>query len=586
MYQAFAVRISKVVLLLLFSIGYSQEAIDSEEALLRHQELTATMNAQFPVDDIKTFRRESFTEDELQEYLMKHFERMELLPFITDHITYKLDSYFHSGNWFYQIGLPEESIISNKEALKYYHQVSDELTKGTKEEFYVKVCFAYSALAENYARLSLNDSAAVYHLKNIDFAQSRNTPYYPSALNNLGLFHYWSKNETDTALVYFKKAFDITKAEFPNHYLIGSIRDNIADIYMDQGKTEEAGHLYGLNFDFYQHIINKDLKSLDMPRIISAGAQHMNATLKQDKLEDAQQTYFRLNSLINDPENKAWDYQKSMPEFLEAKSILLYKKGAFKEAYENEQYLNQLSDSLYQVSKDVDKRWLTATNDIVLDKIRLNYKMEQSIKENKIKNQRLKLYISASLSLLVITLLTSLFFSRRQHLINARNKRLLAEERLKYAAVQNEHLENEVAAKKRDLSDFAINLSQNQKWAELLANKIETLKATKGRQRKSLMDELEQEIKNKVNFDSENKEFYERLDKLSDAFYRKLKSKFPELSKTDKRLCSLIRLKINSNEIARLQNITIASLNTSRYRLRKKLNLAKEVDLDDFIQSL
>jgi DNA-binding CsgD family transcriptional regulator len=183
-------------------------------------------------------------------------------------------------------------------------------------------------------------------------------------------------------------------------------------------------------------------------------------------------------------------------------------------------------------------------------------------------------------------LLVFLYYRRRQGLINARNQQLLAEKTLENTNLKNHQLQFEIKSKQRDLTDFAINLAQNREWAEVLARKIDKLKATKGRQRKKLMDAFELEIRNKVNFDTENKDFYERLDKLSNSFYLKLRSEFPDLSKTDKILCSLIRLKIGSNEIARLQNITLASLNSSRYRLRKKFGLPKNVSLDDYIQSL
>ena len=136
------------------------------------------------------------------------------------------------------------------------------------------------------------------------------------------------------------------------------------------------------------------------------------------------------------------------------------------------------------------------------------------------------------------------------------------------------------------MSDFAINLTQNQEWAKVLANKINQLKTTKGRARKKLMDAFENEVHKKTTFDTNTKLFFARLDKLSDSFYSQLNSDFPDLSKTEKRLCSLIRLKIESRNIATIQNITLGSLNTSRYRLRKKLNLAKDVDLDGFIQNL
>ena len=80
--------------------------------------------------------------------------------------------------------------------------------------------------------------------------------------------------------------------------------------------------------------------------------------------------------------------------------------------------------------------------------------------------------------------------------------------------------------------------------------------------------------------------FFERLDKLSDAFYSQLMINYPNLSKNEIQLCSLIRLKMDSRSNATLQNITNAYLNTSRYRLRKKLELADDVNLDDFIQGL
>ena len=60
------------------------------------------------------------------------------------------------------------------------------------------------------------------------------------------------------------------------------------------------------------------------------------------------------------------------------------------------------------------------------------------------------------------------------------------------------------------------------------------------------MDDFETEVHKKTIFDTNTKVFFERLDKLSNSFYSHLNSDFPDLSKTEKRLCSLIRLKIES----------------------------------------
>tara|TARA_R110002049_G_scaffold85844_6_gene218269 strand:- start:720 stop:1370 length:651 start_codon:yes stop_codon:yes gene_type:complete len=216
----------------------------------------------------------------------------------------------------------------------------------------------------------------------------------------------------------------------------------------------------------------------------------------------------------------------------------------------------------------------------------LNFKIDKIKKDNKISKQRLKLWIVTLTSSCILILLLFLFLNRRQHLIIAKNKQLFAEQQWQFTTEKNAQLQSEIESKKRDLSDFAINLTHNQKWAKNLSGKIKSLKTASSKEQKSILDEVGQSIENKITVDSDNQQFYERLDKLNDAFYKELTAKFPNLSKNEIRICSLIRLKIDSRSIASLQNISLASVNTSRYRLRKKLNLTEDVDLDDFIQNM
>lgn len=175
---------------------------------------------------------------------------------------------------------------------------------------------------------------------------------------------------------------------------------------------------------------------------------------------------------------------------------------------------------------------------------------------------------------------------RKQQLVNAKNEKLLAEQKLKNSRLNVEKLNSEVKSKQRDLSNFALNLTQNQEWVQRISAKLEQINSAKPSAKEQLFKEFEMEFRNKTTYDKDTKIVYERLDKLSDAFYSKLKTKFPKLSKNEIRLCSLIRLNMNSKSIATLQSITIASVNTSRYRLRKKLNLSENDDLDNFIQNI
>ena len=93
-------------------------------------------------------------------------------------------------------------------------------------------------------------------------------------------------------------------------------------------------------------------------------------------------------------------------------------------------------------------------------------------------------------------------------------------------------------------------------------------------------------VYNKIDYDEETKVFFQKVDALSDSFYGGIKNRCPNLSKTELRLCSMIRLKIDSQQIANLQNIAVTSVNKSRYRIRKKMDLDETVSLDEFIQNL
>lgn len=66
----------------------------------------------------------------------------------------------------------------------------------------------------------------------------------------------------------------------------------------------------------------------------------------------------------------------------------------------------------------------------------------------------------------------------------------------------------------------------------------------------------------------------------------RLRAQAPKLTQNDELLCMLIYLKQTPEEISNCLSITRMSLNSARYRIRGKLGLPKETDLDQYIQSL
>jgi DNA-binding CsgD family transcriptional regulator len=81
-------------------------------------------------------------------------------------------------------------------------------------------------------------------------------------------------------------------------------------------------------------------------------------------------------------------------------------------------------------------------------------------------------------------------------------------------------------------------------------------------------------------------EFDKRFVDVNKGFYEKLKANFPDLTPTELKHCALIKLKFSAKEMAQLLNISINGVNTSRYRIRKKLKLEREANLTTVIGGL
>lgn len=91
-------------------------------------------------------------------------------------------------------------------------------------------------------------------------------------------------------------------------------------------------------------------------------------------------------------------------------------------------------------------------------------------------------------------------------------------------------------------------------------------------------------ISDEVNNEKKEFLFHKLFSEIHQDFISRLTDSFPELTSNDVRILSFIRINLDKNEISNLMNISQRSLDTNRYRLRKKLNLDRSADLNQFIR--
>ena len=79
------------------------------------------------------------------------------------------------------------------------------------------------------------------------------------------------------------------------------------------------------------------------------------------------------------------------------------------------------------------------------------------------------------------------------------------------------------------------------------------------------------------------KDFTFYVEQESQEFYNKLKKRHSDLSLLDLRLCTLIKLGLNTKEIANLTNKSVRGVESGKFRLKKKLDLDTSKDIYDYL---
>lgn len=151
-------------------------------------------------------------------------------------------------------------------------------------------------------------------------------------------------------------------------------------------------------------------------------------------------------------------------------------------------------------------------------------------------------------------------------------------------ALRNDKLESDINFKNSELASSAMHLL---KKGELLAKiKTELTQIMKEIDNPHAISELRKLIRTlneDDHLDDEWANFSNHFDKVHSDFLTLLKEIHPNVTANELKLSAYLRMNLSTKEIAQLMNISVRGVEISRYRLRKKLSLASEVSLFDYL---
>lgn len=158
---------------------------------------------------------------------------------------------------------------------------------------------------------------------------------------------------------------------------------------------------------------------------------------------------------------------------------------------------------------------------------------------------------------------------------------LKAENELKIQEYEKHILELEIQSKSTEVTGKSLSIA---KQGEMISKVQQIL------EKEEDMDRLKSSIRKAIRSNELDKQqwkaFENNLNQMNDEFVIKLSKKYPNLSSKDIKLCVYLKMNLSSKEIAPLMNITFRGVELQRYRLRKKLGLAPDINLNYFMMSL
>jgi DNA-binding CsgD family transcriptional regulator/tetratricopeptide (TPR) repeat protein len=491
-----------------------------------------------------------------------------------------------------------------------YLRAAEYLKNETQATFQLNL---YDELAGYYTYQQLFDKQFLYANKAVSYlSMGADLNTFDSILAyGIKANAYLSKSKYDTnrniyvdsALLTYKFAIGLAKKQsniYNPYNSIGTIYHNIATIFYENPDrfTDDSVLVY--------------LDAADNIRTLSKVKSHsevaaLGLLLKADILyslkriteakvlvKRAEETY---PEIINDP------YSGS--KFYYLKSLIAAEDSDFRNALYYLQQSANLNDSTYNLEK------LQVTQQIETQfKNTLQAQELKQEKENGVLQQRLN-YIYVIIVCLAILAFVYLLrtgrltrktmLQQQQLLVEGRNTALL-QAKVNEDEAMEAMMEKDIAVQERIIAEQEKLLSQQQRDSLQQVLKVNTLQVER---KNELIKDLQEKIKQinvtkeaqhvkmvqaidrGVGNDEELDYMQQVLSNTNPKFFQLLLAKSNQtLTNLDMKYCAYIKIGMSNREIAQIMNVEQKSVRMAKYRLKQKLNVPKEIDLDTIIIKL
>jgi DNA-binding CsgD family transcriptional regulator len=168
-----------------------------------------------------------------------------------------------------------------------------------------------------------------------------------------------------------------------------------------------------------------------------------------------------------------------------------------------------------------------------------------------------------------------------------RNQRATADQKRRIAEHDRSVFKTELECKECELANMSTYVIQKNELLDSLKKDVDYFSnLLTSKEERAVLKPLRSKLKEASNGKNDWQEFEKQFMTAYPGYLETLSHNFPDLTPADMKICTYLKMNQNTKEIANLAGLSIRSVESRRYRLRKKLNLSPNTNLVTFLHSL
>ncbi len=499
-----------------------------------------------------------------------------------------------------------ESTNGNLDKAIFITKENIELIKKHEKEGEAKTKFLgaqFNALANIYIEKANFKTALIYAFQALEaFETINNETRKADVLKQIGDIESGLKNH-DASIKYFKEALEIYE-RFEETFYAAYTYNSLGISYQNLNDYAKAENYFNLAIKNAKKVednlgLTNALHNLgDIKRLQNKNADAKKILLEANAIAKKENIKLgRVNALhsLSKIDYQSKDYNSALKNNKEAIDISK-SLGAMSHLADLYKYRSILLEVLNKNNDALEflKRYQTINDSIFttkksqqIEELKAIYESEKKEAEIALQREEINtLNAQATSDKLTITLYGIGMFS---FLAIAGLLYFGFKQRIKKNKIEREKQEEiykqEIAFKKKELASQTLHLVQKNTFIQELKENLEKIKQSPDLFKVEFR-RLVMLLKKESAEDKDWEVFKSYFSEVHNNFDNKLKAIYADISEKEIRLASFLRMNLSTKEIASMLNVLPDSVLKSKYRLKKKLDLDKDTDLNSFLNSL